>query len=123
MSHRLLVVEDDPSNSRLFRLICEAAGYQVSEATNGYRALEMVQSEPFDVVLMDLQIPGVDGLSVTRAIKARAETAHLPVIIATARVEDAARASLHEAGAVAVLLKPFTRRVLIDCLDRVLRGS
>lgn len=123
MSHRLLLVEDDPSNARLFRLICEAAGYAVSEAANGFRALELVREEAFDLVLMDLQIPGMDGLSVTRAIKAHAETAGLPVVIATARVEDEVQDTVRAAGAADVLLKPFTRQALVDCLGRVLQGT
>lgn len=121
MSHRLLLVEDDPSNARLFRLMCEGAGYEVLEAADGLQALECLSAEPVDLVLMDLQMPGLDGLSVTRTLQERSETARLPVVIATGWADSVVQAELLAAGARAVLLKPFTRQALLDCLERVLQ--
>lgn len=121
MSHRLLLVEDDDSNARLFRIMCEGAGYEVIPAADGQGALEALRQEPVDLVLMDLQMPGLDGLSATRAIKSHPDTAHLPVVIATARANPEVRAALLAAGAVAVLIKPFTRQELVAVLNGVLK--
>lgn len=123
MSHRLLLVEDDPSNARLFRIICEGAGFEVLEASNGQQALEALRAHPVDLVLMDLQMPGLDGLSTTRILKEHPETAHLPVVIATAWADPEASASLLALGVVAVLIKPFTRQELVACLSGVLLRS
>jgi len=123
VSHRLLLVEDDASNARLFRMICEGAGYEVLEATDGQRALEVLRTHPVDLVLMDLQMPGLDGLSTTRILKEHPETAHLPVVIATAWADPVVSASLLELGVVAVLIKPFTRQELVACLSGVLARS
>lgn len=120
MSQRLLLVEDDASNAHLFRLMCEGGGYEVLHVANGERALEVLRTESVDLVLMDLQMPGLDGLSATRAIKQHPSTARLPVVIATAWANPEATGALLSAGAVAVLIKPFTRQELLACLRDVL---
>lgn len=120
MSSRVLVVEDNDSNARLFRLICEGAGYEVLEASNGLRALELVRQDPPDLVLMDLQLPGLDGLSVARVLQAHPETVDLPVVIATAWPSPESTEALRAAGARAILIKPFSRQELLSCLSGIL---
>lgn len=123
MTQRILLVEDDASNARLFRIMCEGAGYEVLEAENGLGALELLSTEAVDLVLMDLKMPGLDGLGATRALKERRETAHLPVVIVTAWAGPEAKEALRAAGVVAVLLKPFTRSELVACVNAVLQQA
>lgn len=123
MKHRILLVEDDPSNAQLFRIICEVAGYEVLEAANGLGALEILGTEAVDLVLMDLKMPELDGLSATRAIKAHHSLANLPVVIITAWAGPESREALRAAGATEILLKPFTRQELVACVSAVLQEA
>jgi two-component system cell cycle response regulator DivK len=72
---KILVVEDNPMNMELFKDLLEVQGYEVHEATNAQEALDQVKSNEFDLILMDVQLPGMDGLSATKMIKEAASIA------------------------------------------------
>ena len=87
---RLLVVEDDPDLRRLFRTALAMAGYHVDEAADGLEALHMIENRPPDLVVLDLMLHSLDGVSVQQELAARALTRNIPVVIVTGSDLDVA---------------------------------
>lgn len=112
----VLVVEDDPHLRDMLRLALELDGYQVKEASDGYRALGQVEHEQPDVVLLDLMLPGLDGLSVVRALGERGLHGQVPVILMSA--SGLSEQAAARAGAAAFLNKPFDVRRLLAEIER-----
>lgn len=112
---RVLVVDDEPKNRELLRDMLELRGYSVDEAANGAEVFERFAATEPDVVLLDVAMPEVDGLTVCRRLKADARTAAIPVIMVTAHVNRLDRLAGIEAGANDYLTKP------VDLQDMVLR--
>src|SRR5262249_24303341 len=110
---RVLVVEDDPAVRLSVRLLCQREGLVVAEAGDGPRALALGDEAPPDRVLLDLRLPGLSGLDVCRVLRRRAETARLPVIILTARGDEADKVAGLELGADDYVTKPFSPRELV----------
>ncbi|WP_181905469.1 hybrid sensor histidine kinase/response regulator [Aestuariispira insulae] len=103
----VLVAEDSVSNQAVARLLLEKAGYKVSLADNGLEALKAVQSLPFDLVLMDAQMPEMDGLTATRLIRESEATGqHIPIVAMTANVMDNFKPKCIDAGMDDFLTKP-----------------
>lgn len=120
MGQRILLVEDDPSIRELTALGLRAAGYAVTEASDGRAALEQFEAEPPDAVLLDVMLPVVDGLTVCRAIRDRSA---IPVIMLTARTETFDVVVGLEAGADDYVRKPFEMPELLARLRAALRRS
>ncbi len=119
---RLLVVDDDLLLRRLAVKVLAKYGHTVSEAENGREALRIIDRQPPDLVVLDLEMPEMPGLEVLRALRSKAATAHLPVLILTASGNEAVTSASFEAGATDYLMKPFsipqlTARVHA-CLER-----
>ena len=104
---RILLVEDNPMNRRVAEFLLKSEGYIVYEARNGPEALELVKTHLPDLILMDLQLPGLDGFATTRIIKEDAATKDIPVVALTAYAMggDAERAL--EAGCDGYITKPI----------------
>lgn len=85
MQSTILVIEDDPMASRLVELMLAHEGYQVVIAPNGLQGLEMAQTDPPDLVLLDLMLPGLDGLDVLSQLQAEPLTADIPVIVVSSK--------------------------------------
>jgi two-component system chemotaxis sensor kinase CheA len=121
LAPKVLVVEDSYTVRELQRSILEAAGYRVETARDGKEAFERVGSdEGIDLVLTDLEMPEMDGLELTRAIRARADRASLPVVIVTSRGTDQDRRLGVEAGANAYMVKrAFDQHALLDIVERL----
>jgi two-component system sensor histidine kinase/response regulator len=113
---RILVVDDEPKNRELLHDILEVNGYTVIEAGDGLEALNKVQSEQCDVVLLDVLMPRMDGLEACKALKSNPDTAHIPVLMVSALTDREARNLGVDAGANDYLIKPVDRR---DVLLRV----
>lgn len=118
LSGRALVVEDDILNQHLIRRMLEKHGVQSVLVDNGATAVELAVNEPWDVVLMDCQMPGMDGLAATRAIRARLNERRLPIVALTANVMPEDRAACLAAGMDDYLAKPVRRAELHACLKR-----
>ena len=113
MSKRILVVEDQEDNLRIMRDLLNDAGFEVIEAGNGNEALSVAEAERPHLILMDIQLPELDGLEATRRIKANPAIRHIPVIAVTsyAMSEDNERAMA--AGCDAYFAKPVSPRALL----------
>jgi len=103
----ILVVEDNAVNRKLARNVLRSRGYRVLEATTGEEALKMLERQRPDLVLMDLQLPGMDGLEVTRRIKRDPAISDLPVVALTAHVQEADERRALDAGCVGYITKPI----------------
>lgn len=116
---RVLVVEDDAVNRRYLTILLEQQGYRTCVAGDGEEALRRLEGEEFHAVLLDLHMPGADGLSVIRALRGRRGTARaMPVIALTADAAPETRERLLAAGADALLLKPVDEAALWRLLER-----
>jgi CheY-like chemotaxis protein len=123
MPKRVLIIEDNLSNLELTSELIQAKGHQVICATSGNEALSIARAEQPDLILLDIQLPGVDGLTVARALKAEPATKEIPIvgISAHAMPEDEARAL--QAGCIAYLRKPLDTRHFLDLMERLLGGA
>src|SRR5512139_635172 len=100
----VLVVEDEPQMRRFIRAALSAHGYQVAEAATGSEAVALTTSRNPDVILMDLGLPDVDGIDLTRRVR---EWSRIPIIVISARGKEADKVSALDAGADDYLTKPF----------------
>jgi CheY-like chemotaxis protein len=116
---RVLVAEDVDVNRELIRLVLEAQGYQVDEVQDGERALEAIKAVAYDVVLMDMQMPVMDGLEATRALRAMGgRFKDLPVIALSANALSPQIERCLDAGMTAHLAKPFTSETLCGAVSQ-----
>jgi len=120
MSATILVVDDEPQLVRVLRGYLEQAGYRVTAAHSGPDALAQFQTRRPDLVVLDLNLPGMDGFEVARAIRKQGET---PIIMLTARVEETDRLIGLELGADDYVPKPFSPREVVARVRAVLRRS
>ena len=119
-ARRILIVEDNDLNSKLAREILRLQGFETVSAGTGVEAVETAQTQPFDLILMDIQLPEMDGLTATRELKGSEQTAGIPVLAvsALARLED--REAALEAGCDGYLPKPYSLKGLIDAVNATL---
>ena len=116
---RILVVEDHPTMREAMRLVLEGEGFAIDEASDGDTALDMVRADPPDLVFLDLNIPGVSGTDILRALKDDPQTADVSVIIVTATGEEG-RERVIRLGADEYFTKPFSPIALLGTVERVL---
>lgn len=107
MSAKILAVDDSASVRQLVRAALEADGYEVQEAQNGQEALDALQTESTDLVLSDLYMPTMDGLTLLRALRQTAEHEFTPVLLLTTENGEAMKQRGRAAGATGWLVKPF----------------
>lgn len=115
---RILAVDDDPEILRLIRRILEIEGFQVTIANSSETALQEMKREQFDLALLDLMMPGIDGISLCRYIRGFST---LPIIFLTARVSDEDKVKGLDAGADDYITKPFSTREVLARVRAVLR--
>jgi two-component system cell cycle response regulator DivK len=119
--NRILVVEDNPKNLKLMRDVLTFAGYEVIEATSGEDGVRMAGEAAPDLVLMDLQLPGIDGAEALRRIRASEVNPDVPVVAVTAFAMSEDRARAYEAGFVGYVEKPISVRGLVQQVRDFLR--
>lgn len=117
-SGRVLVVEDNPVNRKLVIALLERAGYTVFSAENGAEALGLLESETVDLVVMDVQMPVMDGLAATRILRANPALSDLPVLALTAHALSGDRETCLQAGMNDYLTKPIQRDELLSVVGR-----
>ena len=121
MPPRIAVVEDEPDLAEVVRYNLVREGFQVDVHGRGATALEAVRRRPPDLIVLDLMLPGLDGLELTRALKRDAATARIPLVMLTARSEEVDRVVGLELGADDYVSKPFSPRELTLRIKAVLR--
>lgn len=104
---RVLVVDDSYPSARLLEAVLDADGFHVQVARDAGRALAIANQEPFDVVLVDLELPGMSGCELTRALKTNPRMEHVPIIVVTACDLDTDGIQARSAGAQCVMAKPI----------------
>ena len=110
MNDLILVVEDNETNQMLVRAVLEMHGYRVSVAGSAGEALDALHQERPDLILMDIQLPGQDGLSFTRELKADPTTSDIPIVALTAHAMNGDRDLALEAGCAGYIAKPIDTR-------------
>ena len=113
MSKRILVVEDQEDNMQILRDLLRSAGYQMIEAENGEDALAAAAAQRPDLILMDIQIPIIDGYEATRRIKADPQLNSIPIIVVTSYALSGDEAKARAAGCDAYVTKPYSPRQLL----------
>ena len=116
---KILVVEDHPLNRELVVTVLKARGYTVLEAKDGLGLLERVKAERPDLIIMDLQLPRIDGFTLTRQLKADAETRDIPVVASSSFAKSEDQAQALDAGCAASLTKPMNLAVLLETVARL----
>ena len=114
MGPRILLVEDDSDLRGLFRLALETTGFQVREAADGLQAIGAVQVEEFDLVVLDIAMPRIDGCAALETFKRIRNARKVPIVVVTALHDPALEARVSGSGAVAFLNKPITPHQLVE---------
>jgi two-component system, cell cycle response regulator DivK len=113
VSQRVLAVDDQEDNRRILRDLLTSAGYEVIEAINGEEAVTLAESQRPDLILMDIQLPGIDGYEATRRIKSNPVLRATPLIVVTSYALSGDETKAMAAGADAYVSKPFSPRALL----------
>jgi DNA-binding response OmpR family regulator len=115
---RILVVDDEPNILRMLRLVLTAKGYEVMEARSGEEALQLVRSKPCDLVLLDINLPGISGIDVCRELR---PSSKIVIIMMSAGLKH--KANCLDAGANDYLPKPFAIPQALSCLESNLQSN
>ena len=112
----VLIVEDEPDIRLLTRIVLEGAGHEVMEVGTGEEALAVLEERAPDLLLLDIRLPGIDGLDVLTRMHDKPEWQSIPVIIMSAHSSPETLARAQDMGARTYLLKPFTQEALLDAV-------
>jgi two-component system cell cycle response regulator DivK len=120
MTKRILVVEDQEDNRQILRDLLGTAGYELMEAENGAEALTAIAAQRPDLILMDIQLPVMDGYEATRRIKADPQLQAIPIIVVTSYALEGDEAKAREAGCDGYVSKPYSPRKLLATVRQFL---
>jgi two-component system, cell cycle response regulator DivK len=120
---KILLVEDNPVNRRLAVFLLRSQGYQVREATTAREAFEILETERADLIVMDIQLPGMDGLEATRKLKEQTATADIPVVAVTSYAMKGDREKALAAGCAGYVTKPIDKNIFIREIAAHLGGK
>ena len=123
MSRRILVVDDQEDNRRILRDLLTANGFEVIEGTTGEEGVALAEERGPDLILMDIQLPGIDGYEATRQIKAKPALQATPLIVVTSYALSGDDVKAFAAGADAYVSKPFSPRALLAKVREFLGSS
>ncbi len=116
----ILSMEDEPHLQRLIQYTLQTAGHRVVVAEDGEQGLALVREQPPDLILLDLLMPKVDGITVLKVLKADASTAHIPILIVTASAQRHEAERAITLGADGYLIKPFRVTDLVEQVNHLL---
>ena len=118
---KILFVEDDVVNRRVLKAMLERSGDTLDEAENALRGLDMIEHGDYDLILMDLRMPGMDGMTAIRKIRERGDAkANLPIIVVTADTAPDIRANCMAGGADELIMKPVAMAKLFDVIAKTM---
>jgi two-component system, cell cycle response regulator DivK len=123
MTKRILVVEDQQDNRQILRDLLSAAGFEMTEAENGQEALDTIAKSRPDLILMDIQLPVMDGYEATRRIKADPALKSIPIIVVTSYALSGDESKARAAGCDAYITKPYSPRQLLAKVREFLPSS
>jgi two-component system cell cycle response regulator DivK len=123
VSKCVLIVEDQEDNRAILRDLLSTSGYELIEATNGEEGVALAESKRPDLILMDVQLPVMDGYEATRRIKGNVELKSIPVIAVTSYALSGDEAKAHAAGCDGYVAKPFSPRQLLAKIREYLPGE
>lgn len=123
MTTRVLLVEDQEDNRRIVRDLLHSVGFELIEATTGEEGINLAEAHRPDVILMDIQMPVIDGYEATRRIKSNPALSHIPIIVVTSYALSGDDAKARAAGADAYVAKPFSPRQLLAKIREFLPGD
>ena len=119
----ILIIEDNDKNMKLARDVLQAKGYATLEAVTGEEGVRLAREKLPDLVLMDIQLPGINGIEAFRQIRADAKTARIPVVALTASVTPTDRGAITAAGFDAFLGKPINLKEFLDTVKRLVEAK
>ena len=122
MTKMILIVEDEPKNMTLIRDLLQVSGYKTTEATDGEQGVELAKASKPDLILMDIQMPKMDGLQATRILKADTTTSNIPVLALTSYAMKGDKERVLEAGCDGYIAKPFNIQELLKEVAKYLSG-
>ena len=120
MAKKILTVDDSPSIRQMVTFALKSAGYEVTDAVDGSDGVAKAQSDQFDLILTDQNMPKMDGLSLIRALRAGPRYKSTPILMLTTESSDTMKTQGREAGATGWLVKPFDPPKLLDVVKRVI---
>lgn len=120
MSDRILVVEDNPDNMKLITWALEDAGYVFAGVDSAEEALDLLEQQFFDLVLMDISLPGMDGKEATRRLRRDPRYASLPIIAVTAHAIDREKELIRRCGITDIVTKPIDESQLLQAIELLL---
>ncbi len=122
MAKLILIVEDEPKNLTLLRDLLQVSGYSTIEATDGKQGVELAKAKKPDLILMDVQMPVMDGLEATRILKADAVTRNIPVLALTSYAMSGDKERILKAGCNGYIAKPLDIKELLKTVAEYLSG-
>lgn len=123
MAYSVLVVDDEQMTRDLLSLMLKPVGYEIFEAEDGLDALQKLVDHVPDIILLDVMMPNMDGITTCREIRRNPNTAHIPVIMLSARTYGTAVDEGLAAGANQYLTKPIARKKLIEAIDQLINNQ
>lgn len=121
MKEKILVVDDEKDILELIDYNLTRNGYRVKTVTSGEEALELIKENDYDLIILDLMLPGVDGFDICKIIKADKQKANIPIVMVTAKADEADKVAGLEIGADHYVTKPFSPRELLAIVKATLR--
>ncbi|MDF3010052.1 MAG: response regulator receiver protein [Burkholderiales bacterium] len=118
----VLIVEDNDKNMKLARDVLQAKGYQTLEAETGEEGVKLAKENVPDLVLMDIQLPGINGIEAFKQLRADPKTARIPIVALTASVTPTDRSQITAAGFDAFVSKPINLKEFLDTVKRLVEG-
>jgi two-component system, cell cycle response regulator DivK len=120
---QILLIEDNPVNQRLTQFLLKSQGYEVWGATNAPEAFALLRERRPDLILMDIQLPEVDGLAAARQLKADPATRNIPVVAVTSYAMKGDEAKAREAGCTGYITKPLDKTLFLETVAKILADS
>lgn len=114
IAERILIIEDNPSVLRATSHILEKEGYEVLTAVDGLEGLRMARDDNPDLLILDVMLPGIDGFEICHSLRSESQTAHLPILMFSAKGQEADKATGLKVGADEYITKPVAREVLLE---------
>lgn len=119
----VMVVEDNEKNRKLMRVVLKAKGYNIIEAATGEEALNLLKNQKPDIILMDIQLPGIDGLTLVKQIKASVVTKDIPIIAVTAYAMKGDEQKILDTGCNAYVSKPINTQELPLIVEKYIKKT